>query len=249
MTRWNYLAVALMLGASALVGCNKDESGKTPGQKAGEAVQKGVDTVNEGAKKAADSASAAIQGISADKLENVRDVVASVVNNALSRNDFKDISANFPNDAQKRVDSTKPDTKDLDDLADSIGNAWKDKYKNSFKVKDLGNTYDASFMTLAKAESATTAPSTSTVNVGNSSQRATATIAASHGLPELTVPFVEESKKWKLQVPDTLDGAKLHDNLKAALTDISDKSKWPDSEQEAYRFVTHRILMAALDKS
>jgi len=240
MTKWNFLAVSLMLGASALVGCNKDETGKTPGQQAGEATQKGVDSVNNAVK----SGAAALTGVSADKLENTRDVVASVVNNALSRNNWKDITANFPNDAEKKLNDTKPETKDLDDLADAVNSAWKDKYKNSFKVKDLANTYDASFLKLAAAEASTTAPS-----AGETSRRATGTIATSHGLPDLTIPFVEESKKWKIQVPDTLDGAKLHDNLKAALTDIGDKSKWPDSEQEAYRFVTHRIMMAVLDKT
>src|SRR5437764_120527 len=73
--------------------------------------------------------------------------------------------------------------------------------------------------------------------------------AASHGLPELSVPLAQEGGLYKIDVPDSVDGKVLHDNLLSAIKDLQGKSSsWPDDKAEAYREVSHRILMAVLDK-
>jgi len=74
-------------------------------------------------------------------------------------------------------------------------------------------------------------------------------IVESHGLPALDVPFIHEAGGWKIDVPDTVDAAKLRDNVQAALTDIDEKkADWPADADEAYRHATHRILVAIFDK-
>ena len=77
----------------------------------------------------------------------------------------------------------------------------------------------------------------------------TVTIPASHGAPALTVPLIHEAGGWKIDVPDTLDGAKLRSNLIAHLTEVQNmKDQWPSDVNEAYRAVAHHVLMAVMDK-
>jgi len=79
---------------------------------------------------------------------------------------------------------------------------------------------------------------------------ATVHIAASHGLPALDVPMIHEAGGWKLDVPDSVDAAKLHSNIQTALTKVGDmKDQWPADEAEAQRMVTHQVLLAIFDKS
>ena len=77
------------------------------------------------------------------------------------------------------------------------------------------------------------------------------TVAASHGLPELKVPLIHELPDvWKIDVPDSVDGKKLYDNLLTHLTMCNEhKDKWPSDVNDAYRAVTHHVLMAILDVS
>jgi len=80
--------------------------------------------------------------------------------------------------------------------------------------------------------------------------KATVRIAASHGLPALDVAMLHEAGGWKFDIPDTVDAAKFKSNLNSALMDISNKKdQWPADADEAYRHVTHRVLMALFDKS
>lgn len=79
---------------------------------------------------------------------------------------------------------------------------------------------------------------------------ASATIPASHGLPQLQVSFVHEFPNvWKIDIPDTVDGQKLYDNLVKHLTMVGDKSgEWPADVNDAYRFVNHHVMLALHDK-
>ena len=77
----------------------------------------------------------------------------------------------------------------------------------------------------------------------------TVTIPASHGAPALTVPLIHEAGGWKIDVPDTLDGAKLRSNLIAHLTEVQNmKDQWPSDVNEGYRAVAHHVLMAVMDR-
>jgi hypothetical protein len=78
---------------------------------------------------------------------------------------------------------------------------------------------------------------------------ATVSIPASHGAPALTVPLIHEATGWKIDVPDTLDAAKLRSNLVAHLTEVQNmKDQWPATADEAYRAVAHHVLMAVMDQ-
>jgi len=82
-----------------------------------------------------------------------------------------------------------------------------------------------------------------------SRETATAIIAASHGMPELQIPFVHEGMTkltgWRIDLADNVDGPTLAKNLASHLTAIqSMQSQWPADENEGYRIVTHHILAA-----
>jgi hypothetical protein len=63
---------------------------------------------------------------------------------------------------------------------------------------------------------------------------------------EMAVPMIHEvAEGWKIDIPDTLDGQKLHDALLKHLTMVDDdKANWPTDKNEAYREVTRHVLMA-----
>jgi len=77
----------------------------------------------------------------------------------------------------------------------------------------------------------------------------TVSIPASHNAPALTVPLIHEAGGWRIDVPDTLDAAKLRSNLIAHLTEVQNmKDQWPSDVNGAYRAVAHHVLMAVMDK-
>jgi len=78
---------------------------------------------------------------------------------------------------------------------------------------------------------------------------ATVHIVESHGMPALDVPMIHEAGGWKFDIPDSVDATKLRSNILTALTDIGDKKdQWPGEVDDAYRHVTHRLLLAIFDK-
>lgn len=79
---------------------------------------------------------------------------------------------------------------------------------------------------------------------------ATISVPAAGTTPALTVPLIHEAPdSWKIDVPNTLDGPKLQANLSKHLTMVKDSSaQWPADVNEAYRVVSHHVLMALLDK-
>jgi hypothetical protein len=234
-----FTAAVLSMGALAFVGCNKEEAGNnnnpttnpTPGQKVGNAV----DNTTRAVENAATQASAAISPTGANTLEGARKAVEGVTENALTRNNFKDVASYFAKQDEDRVVKTKPDTKDLDDQVDAFNKAWKAKYGYSFKIKDLNADYPDTFIHFEQDSA--------------DSKKATGIIATSHGAPEVTIPFVQEGGRWKIHIPDTVDGQVLHDNLLTAVTTLNQNAPtWPDSDVEATQSVTHNIMSAVMNQ-
>ena len=253
MKRLVSLAAVLAIGGIGFVGCNKPDSNsadtRTPGQKAGDAVQQGVDksiaaghSATQKAGEAATQAAAAISPTGASGIKGARNVFEGVVENALDKNNFNKVASYFTKADEDRIKASKPDTSDLDAAIDQFNTSWKGKYGEDFGIKDNDSIFNAQFVALSGPAGAT----------GDSTAGAStaATVAASHGLPELSVPLAQEGGLYKIDVPDTVDGKQLHDNLLSAVKDLQSKSSsWPDDKAEAYRHVSHRILMAVLSKS
>jgi len=77
------------------------------------------------------------------------------------------------------------------------------------------------------------------------------TFPASHGLPMLYIPLIREvPDAWKIDVPDSVDARKLYDNLLNHVTMIDEhKDQWPSDVNDAYRLVSHHILMGVMDQN
>ena len=79
----------------------------------------------------------------------------------------------------------------------------------------------------------------------------TVTIARVENRPEVSVPLVHEALSgWKIDVPDSEDGQRLHDNLLHSLTKLNqEQDKWPTDKAEAYRCVSHCVMAAVEDQN
>jgi hypothetical protein len=152
---------------------------------------------------------------------------------------------------------------------------WKNKYGSYFKIHKDDVVFGNSMFTVTQGEIGKDAqlagervPPAQNVNkdtlnqprdaTGNTNADrnlekgrnvAYVTVAASHGLPELKVPLIHElPDMWKIDVPDSVDGARLYDNLLKHLTMANEmKDQWPADENDAYRAIAHHVLTAVLD--
>jgi len=246
-----WLAAGVMaVGAAGMTGCNKDETGKTPGEKAGDAVKTGVDSTTKAAgnaadatgkaaKDAKDAAASALTPSGTGSIDGTRSTLEKVAEKAGKRNNWDGLVDAFTKADADRVKNGWPDSKDLDDLADKFAENWKAKYgADKYSVMDRDKVFSADFLKLTTDASGT-----------KDNPKATGTIPASHGMPELTLNFVGEGGQWKLDIPDSVDAKKLHDNLKATLTALQDSSKWPADKVDATRAVAHHMLAAVMDKA
>ena len=153
---------------------------------------------------------------------------------------------------------------------------WKAKYGEDFRIAKDDTVFGTSMFSVTRGEIGTDAqlagkrlPAGEKVTAGdvNAAARdgsgntkldgniekgrnvAMVRVAQSHGLPELQVPLIHElPDMWKIDVPDSVTGQKLYDNLLTHLTMANEqKDKWPSDVNEGYRSVAHHVLMAVLD--
>jgi len=66
---------------------------------------------------------------------------------------------------------------------------------------------------------------------------------------ETAVPMIHQlPDSWKIDIPDNIDGQKLHDNLVKHLTMVDeDRANWPADKYDAYREVTRHVVMALME--
>lgn len=79
---------------------------------------------------------------------------------------------------------------------------------------------------------------------------ATVTVSPGAGQADIQVPLIHEMPdSWRIDVPDSVDGPKLKDNVVAHLNALTAmKDQWPADANEAYRIVGTHMLMAVLNK-
>jgi hypothetical protein len=75
-----------------------------------------------------------------------------------------------------------------------------------------------------------------------------ATIEANHGLPQVQVLMMREAGRVVIDIPDSVDDQKLAQNLQQELSQaVQMKDQWPADANEAYRAITHHVLIALTD--
>lgn len=227
-------ATAIGLGVS---GC-KDEDGRTAGQKAGDATEKAVDKTVNAADKAKDAVVGALAPSGASDISGMRGAMEGVVQNAMDQNNFKTMTNHFVDADRKRLEATPLKTAGLDNNVEAFKKAWRDKYKSDvFTVMDSDKIFSDDFVTLMSSQSE------------DANKRGTATIKASHGLPQLEIPMVAQDGKWRLDVPDDRSAQQIRDDLLKATQELHAKAEsWPADVHEAYRVVAHRVLLAVMGK-
>jgi hypothetical protein len=94
-------------------------------------------------------------------------------------------------------------------------------------------------------QGATTGPSTrkaAAVKTG------TVHIPTARGVPAVSLSLVNEGTlvpSWRIDIPDDIDGRRLHDNLLTHVTAFDeDKSNWPGDVKAAYELVADHVLAA-----
>jgi hypothetical protein len=209
-------------------------------------------------------------------VSNIRDTLANATEAALTKGGFDDLVERLASPDRDRISKQKYNElefKDLDGRIAQIDKDWKAKYNQSFKIKDQGAVFNETFAKIETGEvgdgNARLASAQEKNSEGTPGAAATpeskdakkaelekgrnialVTIPASHDMPELTVPMIHEGPlgKWKINVPDTVDGPKLKAALLKHLTMVGDmKDQWPSDVNEAYRVVSHHVLAAVLD--
>lgn len=197
-------------------------------------------------------------------------LLGQVTNAALTKGGFNDLVERFNDADRTRIGpwiQDKNNKEKLDVLDGRIAQFqkdWKAKYGENFKIHKDDVVFGNSMFTVAQGEIGKDAqlagervpaadpdkPVTGgDRKLDNGRNIAYVTVAASHGLPELKVPLIHElPDMWKIDVPDSVTGQKLYDNLLKHLTMVNEhKDQWPSDVNDAYRAVSHHVLMAILD--
>jgi len=197
-------------------------------------------------------------------------MLSQVTNAALTKGGFDDMVERFNDADRNRINPWIKDknNKDKLDILDGriaqFQKDWKAKYNENFKIHkddvvfgnamfivaqgEIGKDAQLAGEKLPPAEPKDSKPAADR-NLDKGRNVAYVTVAASHGLPELKVPLIHELPDvWKIDVPDSVDGKKLYDNVLTHLTTANDmKDKWPSDVNDAYRMVSHHVLMGILD--
>lgn len=178
-------------------------------------------------------------------INSVREQIREIANAALTKNDLEAIRNRLTVADQKRLGSIRSeDSDELNAVIKDIDQKWKDKYNHHFDV-DAKVALADPFVRIDSINKAQVA-SSSDSNKTSNEEVANVTVAndEQNKLPEVNLTFMREHMSWKLQLPAAVDGATLKNNLLAQLQAINaDSANWPADENQAYRCVTHRILL------
>jgi len=197
-------------------------------------------------------------------------MLSQVTNAALTKGGFDDMVERFNDADRNRIgpwikDKNNKERLDvLDGRIAQFQKDWKAKYGENFKIRKDDVVFGHPMFIVAQGEIGKDAqlagerlpaadPSHPITggdrNLEKGRNVAYVTVAASHGLPELKVPLIHELPDvWKIDVPDTVTGQKLYDNVLKHLTMVNEqKDQWPSDVNDAYRAVSHHLLLAILD--
>jgi len=203
-----------------------------------------------------------------NEFKEIRSVLAKASDNALTAKGFDNFVARLTTADRKRIgDFSDRQFAELDGRVEQIQKNWKMKYGSDFSMSaamldgfvkitegEIANPdiFQKNWPLAASsaANMSTVAPNTAeTIKYLDKGRNvAVVYIPASHDLQSLTVSMIEEPGiyDWRIDVPDDLTGQQIYDRLKTTLTDFGDNvAAWPSDARDAYRAVTHRVLLAS----
>jgi hypothetical protein len=206
------------------------------------------------------------------QLDNVRDELSKVTEEAMTRGDFgKVISELAVDDRDRMKDYKNQDFKTYDGVVDQLNKDWNQKYGHDFNIRKADNVWTDRYIivqgiVINPAIAAANWPVQPEANAPQlaSEQRqgqskeveaqdlkkadgvALSRIPASHGLPQITASMIRErGHGWVFDISDDISSQQLHTQLQNQLSYVGQHvDQWPADETEAYRMVAHRVVMA-----
>jgi len=217
------MAATLGVGGMAFMGCDRDtNTTATNNNPAGAGDGKTVTTPADAAR----TAGTQIPGdqIGSVDLNNIYNAIHEPVGEAFDDGDLGDAVEYFTEADRNRIGKLS-DNAELKGSADTFGKAWNTKYNGKF---DVGDDVLKNWVQVQKSGQ------TDDVTMAN------AMIPASHGLPAVTIPLVKDNLKWRVNVPDSVNGQMVHDAVKNTLNKVGNMSgDWAKDQLEAKRYAVH----------
>lgn len=201
--------------------------------------------------------------------EDVRDVLGSTINAAVTKGGFDDLTERFATADRKRLgDFVNREFPALDAKIEQLRTAWKAKYGQDIKLNDKqqmnafllvleGEVTDPALARMHWPMKATNPKPGEAIQASDSSSSAeyldkgrnVAIVTVPSGaqtMPTLYLSMLHENiDSWRIDIPDTLTGEQIQTNLQAALTRFAEKiDSWPANVNEASRQLSYTVFTA-----
>ena len=212
--------------------------------------------------------------------KSIRETFEDLTEASVEENAFDDLVERLVDQDRNRIGKFAHDhAGDLNAIGQRIKAAWHEKYKDNFEFdadtdfKDLpvvrGEITDPKQVaTHWPVPAVSTGPDAEAIqassrqektrndnpdlnsNIEKGREVAIVTIPASHDLPPVNVSLVKELQGYRVDVPNTLTGEQLRDNLVKRMTDVADHpDRWPAERKDAAHYFAHHVMMAVYDVS
>lgn len=217
-------------------------------------------------------ATPAADNASSGDIRSVRTLLKNVTEAAVKKDGFDNLVKRFVDADRDRIgknDLTRADWDKLNGRIEQFQKDWKAKYNQDFDIDHEDLVFNDQFR-ITRGEIGDAQPAGSRVDPGKPDTTpgpeadklgggdinrdkgrnvAKVTFPASHGLPQVYVPLINElPANWKIDVPDDVDARKLYDNLLTHIT-MADEHKdvWPADVNDAYRAISHHVFLAIMN--
>jgi len=198
--------------------------------------------------------------------EGIRDVLAVVTETALTKDKFGDFVDQFAGPDRKRLQENTKITPELEQAIEKFKQQWKVKYNQDFDIKNKAAVYGDQFLSIAQGEiSDPTALAvnwplnpTKTAKMQKAEETGSkeldkgrdVAVVVLHPSPSqlpLRLSFIHEAPDfWKIDIPDGIAADTIKTNLVQEINHLGAAgNKLPANVEDAYRYVTGRILLAA----
>lgn len=199
--------------------------------------------------------------------------IATATEAALTKDGFDDVIERLVDQDRNRLGKEGAGKQKYDDLnkaAQTLRDEFKKKYGRDFDVgraealthvatlcgeiqdpQQVASAWPVQAVVAAPGEALQAAaqqpggtPADKDSNIEKGRDVAIATIPASHGLPAVHVSLIQEATGWKIDLPNSVTGQQLHDNLLKHMDMINDmQAKWPADANAAELAFTHHIML------
>lgn len=200
--------------------------------------------------------------------EDIRSVIATAASAGITKGSFADLTERLSSADRKRLgDFVKRDFPQLDARLEQLRTAWQAKYGQELKLDDKlllerfvlvleGEVTDTALARMHWPLRATGAQNNEPIQASESASSgqyldkgrnvAVVVVPSIGDRPTLYVSMIHENvDDWRMDVPDSITGEQIFNNLITGLTRFNEQvDAWPSSVGEAQRQLVHVIVAA-----